>query len=141
MSIEPHNVRTVSIRSVMPPKADKPKGVPIPESLLASLMAKEARAVRARFIRKWGVNNTQPSGDDANGRRKAEADARRDELAEDVMVLLAKRPWTSRQMRDHLMVSENRIRNALGYLRETGRTDFARKGNVTVWERRMEAAE
>lgn len=133
MTVEPHNASTVSIRAVMPPKREAKIKVPLSEAYLAKLMAADAKHCRDRARKAWGVVNTQTSGEDANSRRKVEAEARRDELAARIMVLLSEGDWTSSEMRDRLMSTEHHMNNALGYLRQQGKADFHRSGHRTVW--------
>jgi predicted HTH transcriptional regulator len=141
MSIEPHNCRTVNIKAVMPPKPDKPKGTPIPEAMLAALMAKDAKAIRARAFKTYGAFTCRGSGEHYNDLRKAEADAARDDLAKRALALITETEMTSGQIREHFGVSENQMRNALGLLRSTGQANFSRKGRFTTWHRVQEAAE
>jgi DNA-binding transcriptional ArsR family regulator len=128
MSIEPSQARTVCIRPVMPPKPERKTLPPMPD------YREEARQVRERFEKTWGRTNT-PGADHENVRRKAEADARRDELAAKALKLLARREATSGEMREAFGVSENQMRNALGRLREQGMANFFRVGVRTVWRK------
>jgi hypothetical protein len=134
MTIELHNCRTVSIRAVMPP--------PAPTKPLAPKlsMAEEAKLVRARFAKTWGRVEGQSGGSDVNLHRKAAADARRDELADLALDLIRTGDFTSTEIREHLRVSENQMRNALGLLRADGVADFVRMGRRIVWKLK-EAAE
>ncbi len=130
MSIEPHNCRTVSIRSVMPPK-------PEPKALSPKLsMAEEAKLVRARGLRAFGSYTARGSSEEINAQRKAAADAARDDLAARALALITKAPRTSGEMRAHFNVSENQMRNALGLLRANGSADFDRSGSRVIWVRK-----
>jgi hypothetical protein len=83
MSIEPHNVRTVCIGSVMPPKT-APKVLPVP----ALSMAEEARLVRERFNRQ---NGRYSFTEEPNRARQEEAKAKQDTLIIQITDILRKK--------------------------------------------------
>jgi hypothetical protein len=82
MSIEPYAIRFAIGTKVMPPKQHKP--VPTPKLS----MADEAKAVNARFKRKWGAYSQYPDGNDPNEARRIEAADRCENIEAVILAML-----------------------------------------------------
>lgn len=136
-----YDLRTVSTAKALPPKPVAKIKVPLSEAYLAELMAKEAKAVRARMSRAYGAFNSQAGGEEANLRRQQQAVAEREDLAMRALALITSRPRSSAELREHFRVTENKMRASLGLLKHRGLVESKRQGCWTVWQRKVEAAE
>ena len=134
MPVEPYAIRTVCIRSVMPPKPE-PKVLPVPKLSMEA----DAKQVRRRFSAKYGAFNSQAGGEEANLRRQQQAVAEREDLAMRALNLITSRPRSSAELREHFRVTENKMRASLGLLKHRGLVEPKRQGCWTVWERKESA--
>ena len=127
MTLEPSHCRTVCIRSPIPPK-------PAPVTLSPRVsMAEEAKLIRERARRTWGFSSASASGSDANEKRSAEAKQRCDDLARQIMAMLASGPATSAEMREATGETESLVAKALRQMREQGLVSSVRRGHTAVW--------
>lgn len=132
MTVEPHNVRTVCIRPVLPPKPEAKTRVPISEAYYAALMAEDAKRVRARQLSRWG-NQMSRAGVEHNERTQQEAVAARIALAAEVLEFLKAGPCSSAGLREHFRKSDNQMRAATGMLSHEGKIESVRRGSWAVW--------
>lgn len=127
MTIEPSQARTVCIRSPIPPK-------PAPVTLSPKMTHDDdAKLIRERARREWRFTSASASGSDANEKRSAAAKQRCDDLARQIMAMLASGPATSAEIREATGETENLVSNALRQLREQGLVRSVRRGAGAVW--------
>ena len=139
MSIEPHNVRTVFIRAVMPPNPEAKLRVPPSEAYYAELLAQDAKKVRARHGDRLGFTRDAATNA-ANDMARTEADAKREALAARIMAYLD-RPRRSVEIAEQMGGTFNATKRALQLLRSRSDVTVKREGSFRIWERRQEAAE
>ena len=127
MTLEPSHCRTVCIRSPIPPK-------PAPVTLSPKMTHEDdAKLIRERARRTWGFSSASASGSDANEKRSAEAKQRCDDLARQIMAMLASGPATSAEMREATGETESLVAKALRQMREQGLVSSVRRGHTAVW--------
>ena len=129
MTLEPHDAYTVLRRPLLPPKPERI----LPKPKLS--MEDDAKLCNKRM---WAAQGRAACGGSAaqeiNISRHLHAVAEREALAEKALVIIAKRPRTSADLRELLGETDNRTRAALGLLKSQGRVIFKRNGPYVFWE-------
>ena len=122
MSIEPYAIRFTIGTRVMPPKQHKP----LPTPKLS--MADEAKAVNARFKRKWGVHAEYPNGNDPNEARRIEAADRRENIEAVILAMLQQHgPMTAKDLWRQMHEPEEQIRHVMRILDKQKRIVMGRR--------------
>ncbi len=127
--IEPQDAYTVQRRPLMPPKPERIMPTP------RLSMEDDAKLCNQRMWAAQGrTHRGVCPGQDINHASHLQAIAEREALAEKALVIIAKRPRTSADLRELLGETDNRTRAALGLLKSQGRVIFKRNGPYVFWE-------
>ena len=118
--------------TVKTPTAMPPKRPPVPLQPKLS-MAEEAARIRRRHRREFGHHITRPASDEHNQRLKAEADARRNEDAAQILAIISEQERCMSDLKRIMRKGREHIREALVQLRDQGLAHYGRTGRLTVW--------
>ena len=124
--IEPYAVRFTIGTKVIGPKL----ATVIPQPKLS--MVEEARLIRHRAHRAWGMATPGAAGREANQRRSDEAKERRAELCRKIMSLIAEHPRAKADLAEKLGVSHQAIRDAFKAL-DGQVVSFKGAGGLHYW--------